>query len=291
MGFNPDYLKKIDFNRAARDRYGWNFYAIKEGDHAYHWKSTNGSARYGLDLSDAAIRQAGNGFVPVMIGGKAEDWRFLNFAQLNFKVIPVVLTTIDYIWDHNQIKTRVDNLKSYLVAGQEWLRQQIDRTFDMIQPIVYYAPNLTKARLDEWNRLMSEPNNPKRWDYFYGIRDEVKFLLGNNYNESTHKYWAFVLGGNNGSSTISPVAVTHSDVFNNRYDQFEYIQHTKRGDEADNVYASLHELLHSFGLDHPSPTQLNYEKSIMMTRRVSSNQDCILLDNEKQILLASPFLN
>lgn len=291
MGFNPDYFKKVDFNRAARERYGSAFYAFREGDHAWNWKATNGTVKYGLDLSDAAFRQAGNGSVPVLTGMKAEDWRFVNYGQLTFKVIPVVLVTLDYVWDHNQIKTRLDNLKSYLIAGQEWLRQQIDRTFDMVPPVVYYTGNITKAKLDAWNISMADPNSPKRWDYFYGIRDEVKSQLGANYNESTHKYWTFVLNGNNGSSTVSPVAITHSDAFNNRYDQFENIINTTRGDEADNIYASLHELLHSFGLDHPSSTQTDYDKSIMMTRRVSSNQDCKILQNERETLLRSPFLN
>lgn len=302
MTFNQDNLRNVDFNRAAKEQYGWEWGAVNTSSHMYGWAARkSGEQDRGIDLLRAAKSQVGPNAVPITLGSSANDWRFIDFSQVQFKVIPIVLGAQALHFDVPKITEAINNLKSHLIAGQEWTRQLVGKTYDLLPP-VFYPTDLNKGQIDEWNHFMAQTvvnqqgqteRHPKAFDYFYGIQNKVKECLGINFNPVTHKYVVFVHGlDQQGSSAISPTAVVHSAVFNNSYKQFEAIAYsnptTDKGSKADNIYAHVHELLHTFGLNHSNTAfpDKDTSRTIMTTARPPVG---ILIPEEINLLRNNPF--
>lgn len=285
MTFNKDYFKGIDLNLAAAQEHGTGATAIRKGDHAWDWqaKMPDGSIR-GINMNLAAQRQMSSTAKAFMTGASAFDWTFADLAKVQHKVIPVVLVTADKIYDINGVKEAVKCLKSKIMGVQEWLRQEIDETFDVIPPLVFYT-NVTAAQVTQWNNDMSV--EARKFDYFYKTMDAVKAALGNSYTDK-HIYLTSFYGADiKGSAAVSPLALVRSTVFDHMFKPFEAVTHTAHSDTADDCYVIAHELLHTFGADHPPEGTLNRDRMVMWIGRFPNP---ILRAEDRAAISNSPFL-
>lgn len=285
MSFDKDFIYGIDLNRAAVEQHGAGATAVVSGaNHMWNWQARKADGSVGgLDMQLAATRQYGAGAKIVSVGAYANDWRVIKPAELKYKIIPIMYVTQEKIWDPAAVKAALDIFETHLMGSQEWMRQKIDKTFDLLQPLVVYTSRTT-AQFNAWNTEMSTGPNP--FAYFDGLRQDVQTFMGSHYNPTLHKYLVSVYGAQqNGSAAASPVAVVASEVFTNPFkvyypDPLE----TSRGSEEDNAYAILHELGHTFGFPHQEgPTA---DTMLMWNKRVPYAE---LSDDERATLLASPF--
>lgn len=247
MSFNSDYEKRIDLSRACKDQYGPLAKPVLAYNHVWGWKCNNDGKELSIDLQLAADRQVGKDYSAFMKSLSSDGWVFMNLRSFNRKVVPVVLIDNDNIWKVDEVNLKLRNFKSHLIASQEWARQLVGKTFDLINPILFYC-DISKEKMNEWNEKATRSDS-SRYDYFYGYRDFVKNILGDQFNDKNIYVVAHV-GKNNGSSALYPFAVVHSEIFDNYYSVFTEVKYTQRGDVADNIYALTHELFHAFGLDH-----------------------------------------
>jgi len=286
MTFNKDALKGIDLQAAAVEQYGAGSTVKTKGDHAWDWQvvKPDGSIA-GIDMNRAAIKQYNANAKPVLIGGFSKnDWTFIDFTAIKNKIIPIILVTADKVWDINAVKQASDCFESKIIGVQEWLRQQIDETFDCVAPLVMYT-NLTSSQLNTWEQQRVATGS---FNYYYGIRDEIKRLMGVRYNELDHIYLTSVLGGVVGwSSNVNPVAVVHSDVFDDKYQVYSQMTHAVSGDAGDDSYVIAHELLHAFGLDHTPESVPNRNNYVMWIGRLPNGQ---LTQDDKNKLLLNKFI-
>lgn len=283
MSFDRDFLKGIDLNLAASQQYGSGSVAVKNGNHAWHWqaKLPDGSLR-GLDMNLAAQRQMSPTAKAVMLGAGAYDWSFIDFPKIDKKVIPIILVTADKIYDIAAVAEAVECYKTKIIGVQEWLRQEIGKTFDSLPPLIGYT-NITDQQIQAWN-----PDVYINKTYFTGMTQAVDSYLGSS-RSMNHMYLSTVFSTTHmtGAACTAPHAVVRSHALDDRFNIFDALSYTRTSDSADDMYVVAHELLHSFGLDHPPEGTVNRDQRIMWTGRLPN---AVLTAEEKSILLRSAFL-
>jgi hypothetical protein len=285
MTFDKDFIRGIDLSRAAIDQYGAGTTVRAKGGHAWDWEAVlpNGTTGF-IDMNRAALKQYNSTAKPVMTGVAAGDWAFLDFGGISYKVIPIMLVTADKIYDVNAVKTALDAFESKIIACQEWMRQQLDKTFDVVQPLTYYTP-VSANQFQLWDNQRISTGS---FNYFYGVRDEIKRMLGTSYNEQRHVYLVTVLGGIVGwSCNLNPVSLVRSEVLDDHYKVFTEAVHTQDGDVGDDSYMIMHELTHAFGVDHTPESTVNRHEYLMWTGRLPNAK---LTSTEKSLILKSPFI-
>lgn len=291
MTFNPDYFRDIAMDAAAKAQFGAGASAFVQGDpHFWNWKvrRADGSVT-GIDLALAATTQLGAGFQPVALSNHAYSWRALRFSDLKYKVIPIILVTGDKIFDIQGVQNAVETFKSHIIQSQEWIRQAVGKTIDCIAPLVYYT-RITAAQCAQWNIDMKVEGAPNQRDYFKAFQQEVKNVLGTGYNEQYHKYLVTIYGAQqDGSVTLSPVALISSDVLTYPYKSFGFYSYSSRGDVIDDSYAIIHELGHVFGLPHPPVAEQNESRLMWNGRPGFNGSGGQFTSAEIAVLLQSPW--
>lgn len=294
MTFNPDYFKPIDFNAAAVAQCGAGSRANLRGQHIWDWQliKPDGSVT-GFDLNAAAVRQGGPGSIAVSTGVHAYNWTLITPSQIRYKHIPIVLVTVDKIFDIQAVAAAVETLKTHLIASQELLRQMVGKTVDFIAPLVSYT-SITSAQATAWNQQMAV-TGPNQRDYYNYYAAEVQRVMGAGFNATTHRYLTALFGAqNDGSAAMPPTSVLASEVFTNPIKPLNgYTYSGGRGSECDNVYVLLHEAIggHALGLPHPPDAEQNSGRVMWSGRPNQSNGVvAVYTESEKQALIATGFL-
>lgn len=285
MSFDKDFIRGVDLNAAAIEQYGAGSSVRLEKESAWGWKAVKSNgALDGIDMGRAAVKQYNANAKAVLTGVGSTDWVFIDFSAIKQKVIPIVLVTNDKAFDVAGVKNALDCFEGKIIAVQEWIRQQVDKTFDVVQPLVYYT-SISSAQFKTWDDQRIATGS---FNYYYGVRDEIKKQLGVSYNEKDHIYLVSVFGGVVGwSCNSTPVSLVRSTVFDDKYTIFSQIAHTTSGDTADDMYVIGHELLHAFGLDHTPESTPSRGSYIMWTGRFPNTN---LTQDEKNLLLKSNFI-
>lgn len=301
MSFNRDYYKRIDMLAAARAQYGSTATVRANSTHAWSWVAVVNGQERSIDLNLAARTQHGTGHRAMLTGVGAGDWVAVRFSDIRRKVIPILLVTPEFAFNQPKVEAAVKNWSSQLMAIQEWLRQDIGKTFDILPPIVSYTSfetdnpgdGITDNSWDDLSNLHISGQGAYR--NLYRAVQEVEWLMGSDMNRQNHRYMVAVLSGNRYASADNGVAIVPSGVLEDHafYKQFTVPTFQTGGDSrpADSTYVNLHELLHLFGVDHSYTTHPGHPdlwRSVMNTGRMPNS---ILFPAEKDIILNSGWVS
>lgn len=287
MTFNKDYFETVDFNRVAIEQYGIGATAFCQGDHMWGWKAKrNHAENASMNLSLAAKRKFGPKGFAFTVGIHKNDWRITDFSKIRNKFVPVIFVTSNKIYDQSFVAQSVESFKTYLMAVQEWIRQKVGKTFDVLEPMVFWT-QMTKAQFDAFNIEM-DSTGANRFNYHAALQTELKRLLGDVYDDAQNKYIVGVAGAQqNGSAATRQLAVFASEVFAKPYKALTSPVNDGRGSTMDNIYLVGHELLHSLGLSHPPDGTPDRDSRLMWTNRTI---DAVLSEDEVSILRNHPFM-
>lgn len=288
MSFYKEYIKPIDMQLAARTQYDRTATVEYKNESIWGIKAKHEGQLKNINLQQAVDLQYSRSWNAYAVGVHKDDWMAFNLKKMDYVVVPIFFVAPSIVWDHELVKQKIENLKTQLIRAQEWTRQRVGKTFDVSLPIVTYK-SYDKDQYDAWNTYKETPNHPQKFEYFYTLRDDVKELIGDDYDEQKHKYVVTVIGKDehiNWSCAISPVAVVSSRCRDQYLDACEELNYQMRGDEEDGVYVLLHELGHTFGLDHPIESMDKRNDALMYSGRPPK---AFFYDYEIAYLNNSPF--
>lgn len=283
--FDSSLYHPMDLDRHCKDHHGWTAHALQTGDHAYNlwrcrvWWSTN----HPISLDSVCKEQYGQSYTYALLGGHANHWACVDWADAKHEVVPVVMISSEYFWDSESIKKAVESSASVLDHVCEWysIHTETGQTFSVNRPIVHISPKSDNN--NDWNT--PKPGTDPRYALLYAaVEEAMKTTLGEWPEDIIVPIFVY-LGPDAqdyGAAALGQYAVAASDAASCG---------TTDDDFYCGLYGTAHELGHSFGLSHPcelDPVPDNCNLSIMQN---PSNfiEDAVLLEHEKETLNNSPF--
>lgn len=279
MSFRSDLIIKLSIEEAVRWRYGKDAKVEYTGPHAYNIQANVNGQVWGLDLL-AYVKSLYPAACPVMSGGVSNDcWHIYDSYKLSKQVIPVIILTNETRWKIDLIKERVFNLNTILVAAQEWLRREIGKTWSLTPPIILDS-NTDAAKVQALNND-AKAGGFQYHDYWSQI---AKTKLGTAFDNKNCRYLVIPIDSSAGSSHRDNIAIVQSAVTYSQWNPWMSTAFSNTWDVADNITTVVHELLHSFGLDHTYTSYPNHPDKVTSIMGYTRIPQAILIPEEKEIL-------
>lgn len=259
-GFNSNFYLGLDLQQATRQQFGTQATLKLKGNHLYQWSAMLQGTTYSLDLQRATRQQYSSQHALVAVGAGAYDWKAIDFKAVGSVVLPVMIVPADKAYDNAGIQQALTNYRSNLLATQTWYHQQLGERFQMLDPIIVFAPQ-TAAQwnaLAERNALTGATHKEALLrastmiveNRYPGLPDNLKVVIA-PYTGNSPDVWT----GSMATGKFAVVAPRVTSVYTGSLDKMD-------ARSTDAVYALAHELGHTFGLDHPQDPS-----SIMQTAR------------------------
>ncbi len=299
MPFENQFFGSLDLERAVHDQYGQAATLATASEHLYDWRArVQVSANppqylfFPLSISAAVTTQYGPNWAPVALGVHRFDWRAVRFADLDCKVLPVMLVACDRFFDIEGVRSGLDHFRSVLESIQAWYKLRTGgKTFRLVQPLI--IP--TRSPSARWNELSARTN---------AIPEERYVLMQTALDEYAR---SLPSPGPNLSVVLAIYVGDSPDVYLGAAEHGRFAVVPPRATSvtcpisgpldarcADATYAVGHELGHTFGLCHACDSHCGFPNnpqcglSIMETTRPP---DAILLNEEIAILLKTCFFD
>lgn len=279
MTFRNDLITKLSITDAVYWRYGKNAKAEYTGPHAYNIQANVNGQIYGLDLL-AYVRSLAPASCPVMsCGVDNTSWSIYNSYKITKHVIPIIVLTNETRWNIQMVKDRVYNLKTVLIAAQEWLRLTLGKTWSMTSPVVLDS-NTSASQINTMNEDAAN-GGFRYYNYFSQI---VRDKLGDAFDDKNCRYLIVPIDLSAGSSSLGNISIVQSAVLYSPWNCWSSLSYANKWDVADNITTVIHELLHTFGLDDSYKAFPNHPDRINTIMGITRVPQAILLNEEKEIL-------
>lgn len=288
FGFRDEVLHSLDLEQAVYAQFGADATLVSTGSHRDDWRALVGERLVEIDFERAVRDQNGRGFALVSIGVGKNDWRAVHPLDLDGLVVPVLLVAADVYPDVTEVAQAVDRFRGVLLSSQRWIYDQAGATYPQLVPILLDTSSrsalwhfesvrtglgdasrfvLLDHAIEEFGARLAPPTAYQRTV----LAPLTRFGSGYTLGAAQRREYALVP-----PSVASSVCPAPRD-----WD-------TACGEA---MYAVLHELGHTFGLQHTCDGSSRYPQCLDSIMETGRPPNAVLFEWEVDTLLESPLFS